>query len=337
MKKMKIVVLILAIVMLFTGLVGAADKIKIGVSLPTQEVDRWVRDKNNLIYFAEQMENVELFVQIANNDAARQINQVENLLTQGIDVLLCAPHDATSIATAVESAKASGVPVIGYVRLVRDTEIDVHMSYNNREVGELQGKYLAENVPEGNYVLLGGSKTDANSFLFREGAMDYIQPLIDAGKVNVVMDQYINDWRPELAMNAVENALTNTGNDIDAVLCPNDGLAGGAIQALAAQGLAGKVAVSGGDAELAAAKRIVEGTQSMTAYRDLKKMDKLVLEIAVKLARGEDISEYYTGTIDNGYGEIPAVMPKPVMVTQENVDEVLIESGYHSREDVYGE
>lgn len=337
MKKVKFVGLVLALIMLFSGFVVAADEIKIGVSLPTQEVDRWVRDKDNLIEFADEMDNVELLVQIANNDAVTQINQVENLLTQGIDVLICAPHDATSIATAVESAKASGVPVIGYVRLIKDTDFEVHMSYNNREVGELQGKYLAENVPEGNYVLLGGSKTDANAFLFRNGAMDYIQPLIDEGKVNVVMDQFINDWRPELAMNAVENALTNTGNDVDAVLCPNDGLAGGAIQALAAQGLAGEVAVTGGDAELAAAKRVVEGTQSMTVYRDLKKMDKMVLEIAVKLAKGEDISEHYTGTIDNDYAEIPAVMPKPVMVTQENIDEVLIESGYHSREEVYEE
>lgn len=336
MKKMKFVGLVLALVMLFSGLVGAADKIKIGLSLPTQEVERWVRNKNNMINTAEEMDNVELLVQIANNDAARQVNQVQNLLLQGIDVLICAPHDATSIATAVEDAKGSGIPVIGYVRLIKGTKFDVHMSYNNREVGRLQGKYLANHVPEGNYVLLGGSKTDANSFLFRNGAMEYIQPLIDKGKVNVVMDQFINDWRPELAMNAVENALTKTGNNIDAVLAPNDGLAGGAIQALATQELVGKVAVSGGDSSLAAAKRILNRTQSMTVYRDLKKMDKLALEVAVKLAKDEDISDYITGKIDNDYAKIPAIMPKPTMVTKNNLEEVLVESGYHSREEVYG-
>ena len=324
---------------LFIGITGFASctesKITIGVSLPTQDVERWVRNKENLISEAAK-QGANIKVQVANDDPGKQISQCENLISQGVDVLIIAAADAVSSATSVEAAKQAGIPVLCYVRLVENCDLDAHIAYDNEKVGELQGKYLTQLVPKGNYIVLAGSKTDHNSFLFKEGAMKYIQPLIDKGDVKIVMEQFVKGWQPEEALKIVENALTANNNKIDGILSPNDTLAGAAIQALAAQGLAGKVPVTGGDAELAAARRIVEGTQTMTAYRDLLIMDQKAIEIAIKLAKGEDISDDATETINNNYKDVPAILLAPIVVDKNNIDEVLIKSGYHSKEDVYG-
>ena len=311
-------------------------KVTIGVSLPTQDVERWVRDKENLISEAAR-QGADIKIQIANNDAARQIAQVENLLTEGIDVLMLAPHDAESSATSVEHAKEAGVPVMSYCRLVLNADLDAHIAFDNERVGELQGQYLAEHVAKGNIIILKGAKEDFNSILFHRGAMKYIQPKIDSGDYKIVMDQFVPNWLPANALKIVEDALTANKNNIQGILSPNDSLAGAAIQALAAQDLDGKVVVTGGDAELAAAKRVVQGTQSMTAYRELIKMDTLAIEVAIRLAKGEDISDLVATTIDNGYKQVPAILPEPQMVTKDNIDKVLIESGYQSRKEVYGQ
>lgn len=343
--KVAAVMLLLSVVISFSLFAGGqkesagtakGDQLVVGVSLPTQSVERWVRDKNYLQEAGEKR-GVKVLVQIANDDAGKQISQCENLIAQGVDVLIIAPHDAESAATAVKAAKEAGIPVFSYVRLILNADLDAHVADDFEKTGEVQGKYLADNVPSGNYVLLHGAKEDFNSVLFFRGAMKHLQPLIDEGKVNVVMDQTAEGWDPQNAMNIVENALTAADNEIDAILSPNDGLAGGAIQALAAQGLAGDVAVTGGDAGLDAAKRIVAGTQSMTVYRDIKSLAEKGIEIAIRLAEGKDISDIATSTIDNGYKDVPLVSGDAILVTKENIDSVLIDSGYHSREDVYGE
>jgi D-xylose transport system substrate-binding protein len=340
MKKLITIVLMFSLVLsLFIGVTGFASctesKITIGVSLPTQDVERWVRNKENLISEAAK-QGVNIKVQVANDDPGKQISQCENLISQGVDVLIIAAADAVSSATSVEAAKQAGIPVLCYVRLVENCDLDAHIAYDNEKVGELQGKYLTQLVPKGNYIVLAGSKTDHNSFLFKEGAMKYIQPLVDKGDVKIVMEQFVKGWQPAEALKIVENALTANNNKIDGILSPNDSLAGAAIQALAAQGLAGKVPVTGGDAELAAARRIIEGTQTMTAYRDLLIMDQKAIEVAIKLAKGEDISDDATETINNNYKDVPAILLAPIVVDKNNIDEVLIKSGYHSKEDVYG-
>jgi len=246
------------------------DKIVIGLSLPTQSEERWVRDKERMEQVAADM-GVELLVQVANDDSGQQDSQAKNLLSQGIDVLILAPHDATAAASIVDAAHEEGVPVISYDRLITNTEnLDIYLSFDNVKVGELQGEYITNLVSKGKYIILAGAPTDNNAKLFKQGAMVYIQPLIDSGAIEVIMDQAVDGWKPENALKLVENALTMAGNEVDAILAPNDGTAGGAVEALAAQGLAGNVIITGQDASLAGAKRIVEGTQSMTIFKDTR-------------------------------------------------------------------
>lgn len=314
-----------------TGTVAPA-KIKVGLSLPTQREERWVRDKEKMEQVAAEM-GIELLVRVADANMQEQITQVEALLTQGIDVLILAPHDASAAASLVDKAKQEGVPVISYDRLITNTDkLDIYLSFDNVKVGELQGKYITEQVSEGNYIIMSGAPTDNNAKLFKEGAMKYIQPLIDQGKITVIAEQGVENWVPENALRIVEAALAANNNDVDAILAPNDGTAGAAIQALAAQGLAGSVPITGQDAEKAAAKRIVDGTQSMTIFKDTRDLGKAAIEIAIDLANGKKVNT--NGAVENGKINVPSVLLEPKVVTADNIMEVLVKSGYISESDL---
>lgn len=306
--------------------------VKIGLSLPTQREERWVRDKAKMEEEAKKL-GIDLKVQVSDNDAAKQDAQCENLISQGIEVLILAPHDAKSAASIVDKAHKAGIKVISYDRLVMDTDVDLYLSFDNVKVGELQGEYLTKLVPKGNYVVLAGAPTDNNAKLFREGAMKYIKPLADKGDINIVMDQAVKDWQPSEAMKLMENALTANNNDIQAVLAPNDGTAGGCIQALAAQKLDGKVPITGQDSEVQAAQRIVQGTQTITIFKDTRELGKVAVEAAVKLAKGEDAG--VNNKINNNKIDVPSILLAPIVVDKANIDKVLIESGYMKKEDVY--
>ena len=313
---------------------GDKDKIVIGLSLPTQLEERWVRDKEKMEDMAREL-GVELLVQISNNDAAQQDSQARNLLAQGIDVLILAPHDAASAAVIVDAAADEGVPVISYDRLITNTDnLAVYISFDNVKVGELQGDYITKLVPSGNYIIMSGAPTDNHAKLFKEGAMKFIQPLIDSGDITVVTDQAVDDWKAENALKIVENALTASNNKVDAILAPNDGTAGAAIQALAAQKLAGIVPITGQDAELTAAQRIVEGTQTMTIFKDTRMLGEAAMKAAVELAKGNALNNI-NGEVNNGKTNVPSILLTPFAVDKDNIDELLIDSGYLKREEVY--
>ncbi|GBF10359.1 sugar ABC transporter substrate-binding protein [Tepidibacillus sp. HK-1] len=350
MKKSKILLFLLAVIMIVTLFTGCGSKettttngteekvsdtgktIKVGLSLPTQREERWVRDKEKMEEVAKEA-GIELIVKVADANMQEQISQVESLLTQGIDVLILAPHDASAAATLVEKATNEGVTVISYDRLITNTEkLGYYLSFDNVKVGELQGKYITEKVPEGKYIIMSGAPTDNNAKLFKEGAMKFIQPLIDAGKIQVIAEQAVENWVPENALKIVEAALAANNNQVDAILAPNDGTAGAAIQALAAQGLAGSVPITGQDAEKAAAKRIMEGTQSMTIFKDTRELGKKAIEMAIQLANGQKVET--NGEVDNGKINVPSVLLEPQVVTKDNLIKVLVESGYISENDL---
>lgn len=326
--------LLVAFTLSLLALRAHAEALKIGLSLPTQREERWVRDKANMVSKAKEL-GVELKVQITDNDAAKQISQVENLLAQGIKVLIVAAHDTTSAAVIVEKAHKAGVKLIAYDRLIMNSDVDVFLSFDNFKVGEMQGEYLTQLVPKGQYLVLSGSPTDSNAAQYRDGAMKFIKPLVDKGQIKIVMDQAVKDWQPSEAQKLTEQALTANKNKIDAILAPNDGTAGGCIQALAAQKLAGKVPVTGQDAELSAAIRVAQGTQSMTVYKDTRQLGSKAIELAVKLAKGESIAAEVNKKIDNKKIQVPSILLAPIVVDKNNLDKVLIDSGYLKREQVY--
>jgi D-xylose transport system substrate-binding protein len=318
----------------FGTVAGHAARPRVGLSLPTQREERWVRDKRAMEAEAARL-GIDLRVQVTDNDAARQVAQCENLISQGVQVLILAPHDASSASVIVDRAVRAGIKVISYDRLVMDSPHDYYyLSFDNVKVGELQGEFLTGRVKRGNIVVLAGSPTDNNAKLFREGAMKWIAPLVRKGDLRIVMDQFIKDWQPAEAQRLMEQALTANGNHVDGVLAPNDGTAGGVIQALAAQHLAGRVPVTGQDAELAAAIRIVQGTQSMTVFKDTRLLGRKAVEMALAMAQGKPVATAGQ-SVNNNRRAVPSVLLVPRVVTRENLDAVLIASGYLRREQVY--
>jgi D-xylose transport system substrate-binding protein len=210
------------------------------------------------------------------------------------------------------------------------------VSFDNVRVGELQAKYVVDHLPtpgKGKIVRIYGSKTDNNAFLFKKGQDNVLKPYIDRGDIEVVHEDWADDWKPENAKRIMNAAITAKGTNFDAVLASNDGTAGGAIQALTEEGLAGKKLVTGQDAELVAAQRIVNGTQSMSIYKPLALLAGSAAELAVKLAKHEIVIAKQT--VNNGKREVPSILNEVVTVTKENMVDTIIKDNFHPFDEVY--
>ena len=314
-----------------------AQKIKIGLSIDSLRVERWQRDRDIFTAEAEKL-GAEVIVQSADGDERRQNEQAENMITQGVDVLVVLPKDSVAAAQIVKTAHAEGVKVIAYDRLIRESSPDLYISFDNEQVGYLQAEYLLRQKPKGNYFLLGGAPTDNNAQLLREGQMRALQPAIDSGDIRLVAEgkHWAVNWDARDALKKTEQVLTQTNNAVDVVVASNDGTAGGVIQALEGQNLAGKVLVSGQDAELAACQRIVKGTQTVTIYKPLHLLATKAAQAAVALAKDETIAEAKQ-TVNNGKVDVPSIILTPIQVDKANLDEVVIKDGFHTREAVYQE
>jgi D-xylose transport system substrate-binding protein len=307
--------------------------VRIGFSMDTLKEERWQRDKQLVEQRAKEVGAI-LDVQVANGDDAVQTKQADNMLTKGVDVLIVAPHNGEIAASIVEAAHRRGVPVIAYDRLIRDCDVDLYISHQVERMGEMQAEYALKKVPKGNYVLIGGSPSDYNALLLRKGQMNILEPAVKRGDVKIVSQQFAREWKAEEALRITEDALTKTGNKIDAIVASNDGTAGGAISALEAAGLAGKVLVTGQDAQKDAVQRIVRGTQSMTVYKQIQPLAFGAVDAAMKLARKEPLNT--KDKINNGKKDVPAILLEPIAVDKTNLDATIIKDGYHKREDIYG-
>jgi len=312
--------------------VAAGQPVRIGFSMDTLKEERWQRDKQLVEQRAAEV-GAQLEVAVANGDDARQIAQADDMLTKGVNVLIVAPHNGEVAATIVERAHRQGVPVISYDRLIKNSDVDLYVSHQVEKMGEMQGRYALERVPKGNYVLIGGSQTDNNALLLRKGQMNVLKPAVDRGDVKIISDQYAREWLASEALRLTEDAITRTGGNIQAVVASNDGTAGGAISALESANLAGKVLVTGQDAQIDAVQRIAAGKQAMTVYKPIKPLADSAVDSALKLARGETLSP--PDRINNGRVDVPSILHEPQAVDKDNLLGTVIRDGYHKLEDVY--
>jgi len=313
---------------------GAKDKIRIGFAMATLKEERWVRDKEAFEAHCKQL-NVECVVTVADNKADKQANDVDNLLTQGIDVLVIAPHDATQAASMVDKAKAQNVPVISYDRLVNSDKIDLYVSHQVPVIGRKIAEYALQKVPKGNYVMVYGGSTDNNAVIMKKEQLAVLQPALDRGDIVIKASQFITDWKPEEALEMVENALTQNGDNIQAVVVSNDGMAGGVVSALEKRGLTGKILVTGQDAQKDALQRIAEDKQTMTIYKPIIPLANAAVEAAVKLAKKEPLTEAQTFRNDTLGKDIKAILLEIVVVNKDNLMTTVVKDGYAKYEDVY--
>lgn len=308
---------------------GNGRRVRIGLSMDSLQLERWQHDRDIFVRRAGEL-GADVLVQSADGNDATQVQQAESLLSQGVDVLVVIPHNSEIAATIVNSAKSQGVPVLSYDRLIRDSDVDLYISFDNERVGEMQAKYLVDHAPKGNYILIGGAPTDNNAQLLRQGQMKVLQPAIDRGDIKIVADQWAKDWLPSEALRHTENALTQAGNKVVAVVASNDSTAGGVVQALQEQKLAGKVLVSGQDADVPALKRILAGTQTMTVYKPLQLLATRGAEAAVALARKQPVNA--DRTVNNGKKDVPSILLTPVVVDKNNIEQTVVKDGFVSKE-----
>ncbi len=307
----------------------------IGLSMDTLEVERWQHDRDLFVARAKEL-GADVLVVSANSDDTRQVRDCEALISNKISALVIIPHDGAAMAKGVDLAHQAHIPVLAYDRLILNCDLDLYLTFNNVRVGELQAGYLVDKLKgkKARIVRLLGSKTDNNAFLFKQGQDNILNPAIARGDIEIVHEDWCDGWRPENAKKVLNAAITKSGRNIDAVLCSADILAAGAIQVLLEEGLAGKVLVTGQDADLSSCQRIVEGTQSMTIYKPIKQLANTAAELAVKLAKREVIVA--KEELPNGKINVPAIFLSVHVVDKDTMESTVIADGFHSHESIYG-
>lgn len=316
------------------GAAAKGGKVTVGLSMDTLKEARWQVDRDLFVKRCNEL-GADVKVQSANSDDSVQIRDVESLLTSGVNVLVIVPHDGLAMAKGVEMANRANVPVIAYDRLIRNSDLDLYLSFDNVKVGEMQAKYLVDHLPtpgKGPIVRIYGAPTDNNAKLFKQGQDNVLNPYIERGDIQVVHEDWAEDWKPENAKR-ITNAAISRGAQFQGILASNDGTAGGAVQALTEEGLAGKIVVTGQDAELAACQRIVGGTQAMTVYKPVKVLATTAAEVAVNMAKGKPVLAKQT--VDNGKIQVPSVLSDIIAVDKDNMVQTVITDGFLAYDDVY--
>ncbi|ADQ05863.1 monosaccharide-transporting ATPase [Caldicellulosiruptor hydrothermalis 108] len=307
------------------------SKVRIGFAMGTLKEERWFKDRDILIAKAHER-GYEVEWVNANENDVEQINQVKYLLSKNINILIIVPNNYEKCSSAINLAKKRGIKVISYDRLVKNSDIDVYVSFNNYKVGELMAKWLLKTVPRGNYVFLLGDPGDYNVQMIKEGYHKVLDSFIQKKQINNILEKYCYNWRKEYAYNYVNNLLEE-GKRIDAVLASNDSLAEGAIMALSEKRLAGSVPVTGQDADISACQRIVKGTQLMTVYKPIDKLVDLTLDIVDKLIKNKPLKP--TSMLNNGYKNVPTFFIDPIGVDKSNINDTVIKDNFHTWDEVY--
>ena len=310
---------------------AAVGPIKIGLLLDSLENERWHHDRDLFVARVEEL-HAKVEVRDGAGDHAKQLEAARQLLDAGVKTLVVVPHDLDKAKEIVALAAERKVPVISYDRLIRGADVALYVSFDNVKVGRMQAEALLTAAPRGNYVLLGGSPTDNNAKLVRDGQLEVLKPAIASGAVKIVAEPFVLNWDGALARQEMAAAMKKT-RSIAAVVASNDATATGAAEALATAKLSGKVALSGQDADLAACQRIVAGTQTMTVYKPLKALARMAAGSAVTLARGEAVDSLVK--VNNGLKDVPARLLEPIAVDKSNIDATVISDGYQKKDEVY--
>jgi D-xylose transport system substrate-binding protein len=306
--------------------------IRIGFSLGTLKEERWLRDRDIVMAKVQEMGG-EIIVLNANNNDRDQLEQVRYLLQQNIDVLIIVPNDLHKAAAAVDLAKKQGVKVISYDRLVFNADVDLYISFDNEKVGEFMAGAVLQKVPRGNILIVNGATSDHNTEQIKAGYDRVLLDSINTGQIRIVDEQWSPNWMKEYAFSVTDQLLLKNVH-IDAIICGNDSLAEGAIEALSQHRMAGQVFVVGQDADLAACQRVVEGIQLMTVYKPIEKLADAAARAAVQLARGEE-PRPISREIYNGLHDVPFYVLEPIAVYKENMDSTIIKDRFHLADEVY--
>ncbi|MGH2485486.1 MAG: sugar ABC transporter substrate-binding protein, partial [Ktedonobacterales bacterium] len=319
---------------------------KIGVSLPESDTSaRWegVDHPDLQSAITKALPGASIDFANAQNSSDTQISQTDSFLTKGDCILVVAPQDAQKSATIVQNAKNDKVPVIAYDRLIQSNDLQYYVSFDNTKVGQLQGQYIADHYQtfvtadgNNNMIMIDGSQDDNNALLFKAGAHSVLDSLTSANSLTLKYETFTPAWNNNTAQTEMEGALTQVNNKVAVAYVANDGMAGTVIAALQAQGLAGKVLVTGQDATAAGIQQILLGNQSMTVYKAIQKEADATAAIVAALSNGASTTSITNGaTIKLASGNsVPAVLEVPVAVDKSNIATTVLADGYVKKADI---
>jgi D-xylose transport system substrate-binding protein len=306
----------------------------VGVSWNNYQEERWAKWDEPALKAAIEAGGGSYISNDAKSSAETQLTNLENLISQGANVLVVLAQDGTAVKPGVTSAIGQGVPVIAYDRLIED-EGALYITFDNVKVGELEAQAVFDAVPEGRYVIVKGNQADANADFLRAGYETVIGEAVASGAIEIVSETYTDNWDPAIAQSTMEQVLTAENNEIDAVLSENDGMAGGVVAALDAQGLAGQIPVSGQDGDQAALNRVALGHQTVDVWKDARALGTTAGEAAVALCANPDptaVAGTAPFTTPGGI-DITSILLEPIPITQDNLD-VVLDAGWISEADL---
>ena len=308
------------------------DKVQIGLTVDSFVIERWIRDRDAFVATAREL-GAEVNVQDAGADSKEQISQIEYFISKQMDVIVVIARDCGVLSEVIQKAHNAGIKVISYDRLIHNADADLYISFDNGKVGEIMAQSLIDAIPQGGDIfMIQGSAADNNVTMVRKG----FDKVLKNSNLKVVYEANCYAWTAELAVGYVEAALEKYPH-VQGIMCGNDDIASQVVQVLAENQLAGKVVVAGQDCDLAACQRIVEGTQYMTAFKSIEDLAREAAQYAVEMGKGTEVSSMpgVTDTINDGTYNVPAVILTPIAVTRDNIDEVIIDGGFHRRDEVY--
>src|SRR5262245_26864242 len=328
---------------------AAQDKGTVGIAMPTKSSARWIDDGNNMVKALKE-KGYGADLQYAEDDIPNQLSQVENMVTKGVKALVIAAIDGTTLSDVLKQAKAKGVTVIAYDRLIRDTpNVDYYATFDNFQVGVLQAQSIVDKLglKDGkgpfNIELFGGSPDDNNAYFFYNGSMSVLKPYIDSGKLVVVSGQMGMDkvatlrWDGATAQARMDNLLSAFYGKkrVDAVLSPYDGLSIGIISSLKGVGYGSgdqkMPIISGQDAEVPSIKAMLRGEQYSTIFKDTRDLARVTADMVDASLSGKQVTVNDTKTYNNGVKVVPSYLLKPVVVDKSNWEKLLVDSGYYKR------
>ena len=328
---------LLAFCFLTLSLINGCSKVKtehpeVGLLIHSLENERWENDRDFFVNKVNELGGT-VKVEIADNDANKQLEQAKQLLANGINVLVVVPVDQFAAAEIVKEAHAKDVKVISYDRLIKNCDLDYYISTDNVKIGELQANYLTRIKPVGNYALIGGAKGDNNSKFLYLGQMNELAPLVEKGDIKIIYNEFTDEWGETEGYDHAKKIL-KLGVNVDAIIAGNDAIAMGVINALKEEGKEGKVLLAGMDADLENLKEIVAGDQTCTIYKPYDRMAATAAEIAMKLGKSEECERTFQ-TISNGEVLVPSVFYEGMVVNRENLKLTVISEGYQKEEEIY--
>ena len=338
-------VAMVAVLLVGCGAGGASGGKKVGVSMPTRDLQRWNQDGANMEKELKAA-GYEVDLQYASNDVQTQVSQIENMISNGCSVVVIAAVEGSSLGEALDMAKKANIPVIAYDRLIMNSDaVSYYATFDNYKVGVAQGQFVIDTLDLKNAAgpfnieFTAGDPGDNNAGFFFNGAYDVLSPYIEAGKLNVVSGQKTFEqvatpsWKTETAQNRAENILSSNyadGTNVDVWLCSNDSTALGVENALATNYTGTYPIITGQDCDIANVKNMLQGKQSMSVFKDTRTLASQVVKMVTQILNGQTVEVNDTTTYDNGKKVVPSYLCSPVFADAGNYQKILIDSGYYT-------